>query len=433
MTLDIVAWDALDAAGRDAVLARPALADAGITGTVAQIVAAVRAGGDAALRDLTRRHDGVSPDRLELGADELAAGAARAPAAACAAVDAALATLTAFHDAGRARPYELETAPGIRCARVVRPIGAVGLYVPGGSAPLPSTVLMLGVPSRLAGNPLRVLCTPPQPDGGIHPVILYAARACGIDRVFRIGGAQAIAALAYGTESVPRVDKVFGPGNAWVTAAKQLVAQDPAGAQMDLPAGPSELLVVADAGANPEFVAADLLSQAEHGPDSQVLLVTDAPALATAVAAAVARRLERLPRRAFAARALQASRCLLVRTLDDAMDVANRYAPEHLVLATADADERLAAVTAAGSVFVGGWTPEALGDYCSGTNHVLPTYGYARSCSGLAVADFEKRISVQRATPEGLRALGPVAVALAGIEGLDAHAQAVQVRLDARR
>ncbi|MCA1798235.1 MAG: histidinol dehydrogenase [Xanthomonadaceae bacterium] len=430
MTLRIVEWAMLGNAARADLLSRPAFADADLAATVTGILDEVRNEGDAALRRLTARLDGVDLDRLELDEAAIVQGAARLGADDRAAIDAAIATLTAFHDAGRTQPYEMETATGVRCARVIRPIDSVGLYVPGGSAPLPSTVLMLGVPSRLAGNPLRLLCTPPRPDGSVHPAILYAAQACGITRVFRIGGAQAIAALAFGTESVPRVAKLFGPGNAWVTEAKRQVALDPRGAHADLPAGPSELMVVADAGANASFIAADLLSQAEHGPDSQVLLVTDAPALAAAVAAEVGRQLTHLPRRGIASRALAASRALIVSNLDEAMEVANRYAPEHLVIATEHADDRVAAVTNAGSVFLGNWTPEALGDYCSGTNHVLPTYGHARACSGLAVADFEKRITVQRATAAGLRGIGPVAVALARMEGLDAHARAVEVRLD---
>lgn len=428
MMLRRLEWASLDdAAQRDALARPPAPADA----DVAAIIADVRAGGDAALRRLTERFDGVRLDTLRVDPADITAAADALPAETRSAIDAAAANIAAFHAAGRSEPYEVETVPGIACRREVRPIRAVGLYVPGGTAPLPSTVLMLGVPSRLAGNPVRVLCTPPRADGTVDPAILYAARACGIDTVFRIGGAQAIAALAYGTESVPRVDKVFGPGNAWVTAAKQFVARDASGAAIDLPAGPSELMVVADASAIPEFVAADLLSQAEHGVDSQVMLVTDSPTLADAVDAALAQRLTALARSALATRSLERSRAILVRDIDEALEVANRYAPEHLSLALADADARVADVAAAGSVFVGPWTPEALGDYCSGTNHVLPTGGYARAYSGLAVSDFETRITVQRATPAGLRALGPTAVALARVEGLGAHAESVEVRLDA--
>lgn len=428
MMLRRIEWASLDEAGRRAALARPpAPADA----DVAAIIAEVRAGGDAALRRLTERLDGVTLDALRVEESAIANAADALPAATRAAIDTAAANIAAFHEAGRTEPYEIETVPGVICRREVRPIRAVGLYVPGGTAPLPSTVLMLGVPSRLAGNPVRVLCTPPRADGTVDPAILYAAHACGISDVFRIGGAQAIAALSFGTESVPRVDKVFGPGNAWVTAAKQFVARDASGIAIDLPAGPSELMVVADASAVPEFVAADLLSQAEHGVDSQVMLVTDSAALIDAVDATLERRVNQLERGGFAARSLERSCAILVRGTDEAMEVANRYAPEHLSLALADAEARVADVAAAGSVFVGHWTPEALGDYCSGTNHVLPTGGYTRAYSGLAVSDFETRISVQRATSAGLRALGPTAIALARVEGLGAHAESVEVRLDA--
>ncbi len=345
------------------------------------------------------------------------------------ALESAYTTIRRFHEQGRVSGYTVETVPGVVCRREIRPIRSVGLYVPGGSAPLPSTALMLGVPSQLARCDTRVLCTPPRTDGTIHPAILYAAQLCGITEIFRVGGAQAIAAMAYGTETVPRVDKIFGPGNAWVTAAKQLVAIEQGGAQIDLPAGPSELMVVADCSANPAFVAADLLSQAEHGPDSQVFFVTTDPTLAQAVAEQVAVQLAGLPRREVAEQALAASRVLVVDSDAAALNIVNAYAPEHLILALEDAETFLAGVQSAGSVFLGHWTPETLGDYCSGTNHVLPTYGYARAVSGLSVADFEKRITVQRAEPAGLSELGPVAELLATMEGLEAHANAVRVRL----
>jgi histidinol dehydrogenase len=319
----------------------------------------------------------------------------------------------------------------VRCERVEVPIGAVGLYVPAGRAPLPSTAIMLGVPAQIAGCPTRVLCTPPRRDGTADPAVLMAAQLCGIGSVFKIGGAQAIAAMAFGTESVPKVDKIFGPGNAWVTAAKQLVANQSGGAACDLPAGPSEVLVIADDSARAEFVAADLLAQAEHSPDAQVLLVTTSATLATAARSELVRQTARLTRRSIIEASLQAARIILVPDLPTAFDVSNAYGPEHLIMSVADPRRWLPRVKNAGSVFLGHWTPEPMGDYCSGTNHVLPTAGHARAMSGLALADFSKRITVQELTASGLQDLGPVACTLALLEGLDAHANAVNVRLDA--
>jgi histidinol dehydrogenase len=314
---------------------------------------------------------------------------------------------------------------------MIVPLGAVGLYVPAGTAPLPSTAIMLAVPAQLARCPVRVLCTPPRRDGTADPAVLVAARLCGIERVFKLGGAQAVAAMAYGTASVPKVDKIFGPGNSWVTAAKQLVAADARGAALDLPAGPSEVLVVADATARAEFVAADLLAQAEHSADAQVVLVTESGELAGAVAQEVERQLAALPRRDIAGRSIAESRLIVVPDLETALEVSNRYAPEHLILQVESPRRWLPRVRNAGSVFLGAWTPETMGDYCSGTNHVLPTYGHARAYSGLGIPDFVKRITVQEATPAGLADLGRTARTLARLESLDAHANAVTVRLDA--
>jgi histidinol dehydrogenase len=321
--------------------------------------------------------------------------------------------------------------PGVRCERVIRPISAVGLYVPAGSAPLPSAVIMLAVPARIAGCPWRVLCTPPSRDGRANPAVLVAARLCGIESVYKVGGAQAIAAMAYGTGTVPKVDKIFGPGNAWVTAAKQVVAADPAGAACDMPAGPSEVLVIADDSARAEFVAADLLAQAEHDTQAQAILLTPSRALAEAVAAEIVSQTRTLSRRTILEQSLASSRCIVVRDLESALEVANDYAAEHLILEVREPRRWLEKVVSAGSIFLGAWSPEPMGDYCSGTNHVLPTYGYARAYSGLAVLDFVKRITVQELSPEGLRSLGPVAVTLARLEGLDAHAGAVTRRLTA--
>ncbi|HEY4529511.1 MAG TPA: histidinol dehydrogenase [Luteimonas sp.] len=423
-------WSALDAGGRAAALQRPVQATAAaVTATVTAIIDAVATRGDAAVHDFGTRLDGVDLEDARVPGADFDAAMAEVPAGLLDAMRAAAGRIEAFHRAGMQPDYALDTAPGVRCARMARPIRRVGLYVPAGSAPLPSTVLMLGVPARLAGCGDVVMCTPPRADGRVDPVVLAAARLCGIDRVYRIGGAQAIAAMACGTASVPACDKLFGPGNAWVTEAKRQVAQRGLAA-VDMPAGPSEVLVIADAGANPAWVAADLLSQAEHGPDSQVLLLSDSDALLDAVAAEVDAQLATLPRAEIARRALEGSRVLKVATLQQAFEVSNTYAPEHLILALREPRAWLDRVQAAGSVFLGDLTPEALGDYCSGTNHVLPTAGAAAATSGVSVASFQNFISVQEATIEGIAAIGPDAVAMADAEGLDAHATAVRLRLE---
>lgn len=427
-----VDWSALDAAGRDAVLRRPAQRVAeSVEATVRDIVAQVRRDGDAALQALSARFD-AAPLR-SFAVDEAGFEAARraVPDALREAIRNAASRIEAYHRAGMTQGYGVETAPGVRCERMLRPIARVGLYVPAGTAPLPSTALMLAVPARLAGCQDVVLCTPPRADGSADPAVLVAARLCGVTRVFRVGGAQAIAAMACGTATVPRCDKLFGPGNAYVTEAKRQVSMAADGPAIDMPAGPSEVLVIADAGADPAFVAADLLSQAEHGPDSQVLLVSDDAALLHAVDAQVEAQLRVLPREDAARASLRASRAVRVETLEDAFALSNAYAPEHLILALRDPRAWLDRVQTAGSVFLGDWTPEALGDYCSGTNHVLPTGGAARAYSGVAVSSFQKAISVQEATPAGLSAIGPDAVALAEAEGLHAHARAVTLRLAA--
>ncbi len=428
----ILDWETLSAVERRAALARPVQAARDDVETTArEVIANVRAGGDEALRAYSRRFDGAELQSLAAGAEEFAQAERALSAEQRAALERALANVERFHRAQRPEDLTMETMPGVRCERITRPISAVGLYVPAGSAPLPSAVIMLAVPARLAGCPRRVLCTPPGRDGRAHPAVLVAARLCGIEAVFKVGGAQAIAAMAYGTETLPKVDKIFGPGNAWVTAAKQAVAADPAGAACDMPAGPSEVLVIADESARADFVAADLLAQAEHDTQAQAILVTASRALAETVAAAVASQRLALSRRAILEQSLASSRCIVVRNLESALEVANAYAAEHLILEVREPRRWLEKVTSAGSVFLGAWSPEPMGDYCSGTNHVLPTYGYARAYSGLSVLDFVKRITVQELSPAGLRSLGPVAVSLARLEGLDAHAGAVTRRLAA--
>jgi histidinol dehydrogenase len=430
--LRCLVWKTLSSARRAAALQRPAQsAQPQVAAAVTAVLAEVGRDGDAALRRLTRKFDGVALRALRVAPAEFAAAERALSGADQAALRTAYRNLRRFHAAQRAAPVRVETMPGVRCEKVVRPIQRVGLYVPGGSAPLFSTALMLGVPSQLAGCPVRALCTPPGRDGRVSPWILYAARLCGITDVFKVGGAQAVAALAYGTATIPKCDKLFGPGNAYVTEAKLQVSRDAAGAAIDLPAGPSEVMVIADHRADPAFVAADLLSQAEHGPDSQVVLVALSRPFAARVQAEVERQLADLPRAAVARRALASSRILLASDAAEAVAIANAYAPEHLILQLADPRPLLADITSAGSVFVGAWTPESLGDYASGTNHVLPTYGWARACSGLGLSDFSRTMTVQEATPRGLRRLGPVVERLATAESLAAHQRAVRVRLDA--
>lgn len=423
-------WSQLSDSEQAQALQRPVQAVAARTReSVAALIAAVRDDGDAALREISLRFDGVAPASLEVNDEEFAAAERAVPVELRQAMTEAAERIRLFHKAGMSQGYAVETAPGVRCERMVRPIGRVGLYVPAGSAPLPSTALMLGVPAQLAGCREVVLCTPPRRDGSADPAVLVAARLTGVHRVFKLGGAQAIAAMAYGTASVPACDKLYGPGNSYVTEAKQQVAQDGAAA-IDMPAGPSEVLVIADAGANPAFVAADLLSQAEHGPDSQVLLLTDDADMLARVEAQVQAQLAQLSRADIAAQALQSSRLILVDSLVQAFQISNRYAPEHLILALREPRDWLAQVEAAGSVFLGDYTPEALGDYCSGTNHVLPTAGAARAYSGVSVASFQNMISVQAATAQGIAAIGNCARVLARAEGLDAHENAVALRME---
>ena len=423
-------WNQLDSTAQADALQRPVQAVAARTReSVAALIAAVREDGDAALREISLRFDGIAPESFEVSDEEFAAAERTVPAELRQAMIDAAERIRVFHKAGMSQGYAVETAPGVRCERMVRAIGRVGLYVPAGSAPLPSTALMLGVPAQLAGCREVVLCTPPRKDGTADPAVLVAARLTGVDRVFKLGGAQAIAAMAYGTDSVPACDKLFGPGNSYVTEAKQQVAQSGAAA-IDMPAGPSEVLVIADAGANAAFVAADLLSQAEHGPDSQVLLLTDSATLLDAVAAEVDAQLATLPRADIARRALEASRLVLVRDIAQAIAISDAYAPEHLILSVREPRAWLDRIGSAGSIFLGDWTPEALGDYCSGSNHVLPTGGAARAWSGLSVASFQKAITVQEASRAGIANAGPCAAILAHAEGLQAHARAVELRLE---
>lgn len=408
----------------DRLLARPAANLSVYRQKVSDMLADIRSRGDAAVRQLALQFDGQEPSLVEAAEFESAA-AALSPALQTA-IRQAYTNIRAFHAAQQEKMPVQEPLPGVQCWRRSVPVERVGLYVPGGTAPLFSTVLMLGVPAQLAECQKIVLCTPPQENGALHPAVLFAAALCGIKTVYKLGGVQAIGAMAYGTETIPRVWKIFGPGNPWVTAAKQLVSLD--GVAIDLPAGPSEVAVIADQTANPAFVAADLLSQAEHGADSQVLLLTDSPALLEAVEAELGRQVAQLPRRAMAEQALSQSKALLLNNLQEAMTWANTYAPEHLILQVAGAERWAQRVVNAGSVFIGPNTPESAGDYASGTNHTLPTGGYARAYGGVSLDSFVKKITFQQITAPGLRRLGPTIVEMARAEGLEAHAHAVTIR-----
>jgi histidinol dehydrogenase len=428
----ILNWTELDADGRRKALARPQLDSLQDVEQLARsIIKEVRHDGDAALLRYAERFDRAKLEAIQVPPAEFDAAEKLLNAKQLSAIETAIDNVRRFHAAQLAAPLSMEVMPGVRCERVYRPIPAVGLYVPAGSAPLPSTVIMVAVPASLAGCPERVLCTPPAADGRANAAVLAAARRCGITKVYKAGGAQAIAAMAYGTATVPKVDKIFGPGTALTTAAKQIVAGDPAGAACDLPAGPSEVLVIADDSANAAFVASDLLAQAEHDVRSQALLVTDSMQLARSVAAEFHRQRGKLARKTILQESSANCRVIVVPHLVMALQVSNDYAPEHLIVQTREPRALLDGIASAGSVFLGAWSPESMGDYCSGTNHVLPTYGYARAYSGLSLTDFQKRMTVQELTSDGLRLLGPVAETLASLEGLDAHARAVTIRLEA--
>jgi histidinol dehydrogenase len=428
----ILDWKSLTASERHEALRRPAQRDAAAVREGAQgIIDAVRREGDAAVLALTERFDQVRLASMRVTPQEFEDAERALDPGQIAAIERAISNVHRFHAAQGSAPLRVETAPGVVCERISVPIRAVGLYVPAGSAPLPSTAIMLAVPAAIAACPVRVMCTPPAPHGGAHPAVLVAARKAGITKVFKAGGAQAIAAMAYGTAAIPKCDKIFGPGNAWVTAAKLLVAQDPAGAAADLPAGVTEVMVIADDTARADFVAADLLAQAEHGPDAQSLLVTTCVSLAGEVVRQVRRQIAGLSRTGILAKSIEHMRLLTVDTLDTAFEIANDYAPEHLLLELREPRRWLGHVSAAGAVFLGHWSPESMGDYCTGPNHTLPTYGYAKAHSGLSLEDFQKRITVQELTPAGLGGLGPTGQILARLEGLDAHAAAVTIRLAA--
>ena len=427
-----VDWSALGAHERAEVLARPKVMRSAVQiSAVRAILADVRTRGDIALREATLSFDRCDLADFAVGEDEFAAAELEVGAEIRAAMRNAIARVEAFHAAQIPIAIRVDTAPGVRCEQLIRAIGRVGLYVPAGSAPLPSTVWMLAIPALLAGCRQIMIATPPRADGRADPMVLVAAQLCGVRRVVKLGGAQAIAALAYGTATIARCDKLFGPGNSWVTLAKLEVAADPDGAAIDMPAGPSEVLVIADDTADATFVAADLLAQAEHGADSQVLLVSPSNDLLDAVEDALAQQCATLPRRDIASFALAHARLIRVRDLDEAIEVSERYAPEHLIVETREPRALLPRLSNAGSVFLGAWSPETVGDYCAGPNHVLPTLGFARAFGGVGVHSFLRRVNVQELSADGLRNIGGDAALLARAERLEAHARAVDVRLAA--
>ncbi|QYN46700.1 histidinol dehydrogenase [Gilliamella sp. ESL0405] len=410
------------------LLTRPAMAASdSISQAVSSILDQVKQTGDVALKALSQQFDKVEINHLKLSQDEIKTATAQVDPALKQAMQLAVSNIKKFHQAQVKPSITVETMPGITCQLVTRPIDSVGLYIPGGSAPLLSTVLMLATPASIAGCRKVILCSPPP----IANEILYAAELCGVTEIYQLGGAQAIAAMAFGTETVPKVDKIFGPGNAYVTEAKRQISQRLDGAAIDMPAGPSEVLVIADSSANPAFIAADLLSQAEHGPDSQVVLLTPDEKIAQAVSIEVDKQLAQLSRQAIAEKALQESRLIVTKDLQQCVAISNRYGPEHLIIQTQNADELVEQITSAGSIFLGDWSPESAGDYASGTNHVLPTYGYTATYSSLGLADFQKRMTVQKLTPKGLQAIGNAVELMAQAEQLTAHKQAVTLRLAA--
>ncbi len=424
--MEIRVWNSLLEKEREDLLTRPAqTSGAKVQAIVENIIDRIRKEGDVALKQFSKELDHYEGDSLELSEEEKRSAVSRLSPELKEAIDTAYGNIYKFHSAQEPLHVKVETWPGITCEAREHPIDSVGLYVPGGSAPLVSTALMLSIPAQIAGCPEVILCSPPPIADGI----IYAAMKGGVKRIFNLGGAQAVAAMAYGTESVPKVLKIFGPGNQFVTMAKRLVSNDPNGAAIEMPAGPSEVLVIADNGTNPAYVAADLLSQAEHGPDSQVILVTVSADLAKKVEEETQKQLEALPRKEIAEKALSHSCEIVTADVKQACEIACRYAPEHLILQVDDPEDYIPLIRNVGSVFVGAYTPESLGDYASGTNHTLPTYGYARTQSALGTADYRRRYTVQRATAQGLNSIARTVETIAAAEGLDAHKNAVAIRV----
>ena len=408
-------------------MTRAAESTAQLEQTVTEIIAQVRERGDEALREYASRFDGVELNDIRVSEAEIAEAEQRVDEALKQAIAVAAGNIERFHAAQTMQPVEVSTMPGVECVQRAVPITNVGLYIPGGNSPLFSTVLMLAVPARLAGCKHIVMCTPPGKDGKVNAAILYAARLAGVTEIYKVGGAQAVAAMAYGTQSIPRVSKIFGPGNRFVMEAKMQVSRS--AVAIDMPAGPSEVMIIADQDADAEFVASDFLSQAEHGPDSQSILLTTSESLAERLPGVIDDSLNRLPRREMMLRSLSHSHVIVLRDYDEIMRFANEYAPEHLIINTTDAERLAERVENAGSVFIGPYSPESAGDYASGTNHTLPTSGYAKAYSGVNLDSFTKKITFQRLSPEGLRSIGPTIEIMAENEDLMAHRMAVTVRL----
>ncbi len=431
MINQLINWQELSAQQQKCALARPAIADSALLSTqVANILTQVKSQGDKAILTLTEQFDGIALSTLAVSQEQVAQAKLALTDKRLKAIETAYRQIHAFHSAQKADDITVETTPGVKCTLKTESIESVGLYIPAGSAPLPSTVLMLGVPAKLAGCQRTVLVCPPDKNGQLANEILVAADLCGITEIYTVGGAQAIAALAYGTETINAVNKVFGPGNKYVTEAKTQLSQQVAGFAIDMPAGPSEVLVIGDEQANPAFIAADLLSQAEHGVDSQVILLTDSESLINKVSAELVKQLALLSRRKIAEQALTQSRLILTKDLAQAVAVSNQYGPEHLIIQTQNASSLLKELRNAGSIFVGAYTPESAGDYASGTNHVLPTYGYSKVISSLSLADFSRRYTVQEITKSGLTSLSECIIELTDAEGLDGHQRAVTIRLE---
>jgi histidinol dehydrogenase len=410
------------------IITRPVFDNESLFKHIRKILSDVKKSGDRSVRKYTKKFDGVSVRKLKISDSEIKKAGEKIGEDLKKAIDIAINNISAFHTTQREQVTHVETMPGVKCWRKAVPIEKVGIYIPGGSAPLFSTVLMLAIPAKIAGCKRVVLCTPPSREGIIHPAILYTAGLVGITEIYACGGAQAIAAMAYGTETVPKVDKIFGPGNQYVTAAKQLVQLE--GTAIDMPAGPSEVCVLADETGIPSYIAADLLSQAEHGPDSQVLFITTDKSLLDATIAEINEQLIQLPRASVATSALENSRAILVHDMEQGMQLANAYAAEHLIIASANADAYAEHILNAGSVFLGNTTPESAGDYASGTNHTLPTNGHARAYSGVSIDSFVKKITFQQISEDGIHSLGGAIITMATTEGLDAHANAVKIRLN---
>ena len=409
------------------LLKRPAIKEKAVKKIVKPIIKKVKEKGDKALRMFAFEYDHVELHDILISDSEIKGIEKKIGRRIKEAIDEAYKNIEKFHKAQYSPPLELETTAGVVCRRKNVPLNKVGIYVPGGSAPLFSTILMLAIPAKIAGCNEIIMCTPSDRDGSIHPLMLYTAQLTGVDKIAKVGGAQAIAALAYGTESIPKVDKIFGPGNQYVTTAKQIVSQK--GTAIDMPAGPSEVAVIADNTANPAFVASDLLSQAEHGIDSQVILISTSEELINNVVKEVDLQSQKLSRKHIISKSLESSRFILVKTIDEAIELSDAYAPEHLIISTKEEEKVASKITNAGSVFLGNYTPESAGDYASGTNHTLPTYGYARSYSGISVDSFVKKITYQKISKKGLKNLGPTIEIMAAEEKLDAHKQAVSIRL----